>query len=575
MVQHDVVIVGAGLAGQSAALAAMRGGVKDVALVSKVHPVRSHSGAAQGGIAAALGNSDPGDTTESHEFDTIKGGDYLVDQDAATIMTESAPDMVYELEHMGVVFSRTADGKIAQRPFGGHAYPRACYAADRTGHALLHGLFEQVMKRRVRIYSEWYMVSLILNDHRAVGVVVMNIDTGEIDVIRGKAIMFATGGYGRAFRITTNAFASTGDGLIAAYRAGIPVEDVEFVQFHPTGLYRHGILASEGARGEGAYLINGKGERFMEKYAPERMELAPRDIVARAEQTEIDEGHGGEDGGAVYLDLRHLGRERIMERLPQIRELARDFLGLDMIENPIPIQPTAHYSMGGVPTNRDGQVVYDEKNTPIDGFFAAGEGACVSVHGANRLGTNSLLEATVYGNRTGRTIARYIKEGYQSANTDPAVFTDALKKATAYVERMRSMDGPESIGDIRTELKDVMMDKCGVYRVESELTELTGDLRDLRARFDNAKLTDKGKRFNTELLEAMELDHLLELSEAIALGALQRKESRGGHARTDYPDRDDKNFLQHTLAYRNEDGTPSLKYKPVVITKYEPKERTY
>ena len=378
MIQHDALIVGAGLAGQSAALAAIRNGARDVAILTKVHPVRSHSCAAQGGIAASLGNSAP-DSTESHEFDTVKGGDYLSDQTAATILAENAPDTIYELEHMGVVFSRTKDGKIAQRPFGGHTGPRACYAADRTGHAVLHGLYEQVMKAGVKTYSEWYMLSLVIEDRQCRGVVVMNIDTGEIETIRAKAVFFGTGGYGRIFQTTTNAFASTGDGAVIAYRAGIPLEDMEFMQFHPTGLYRHGILASEGARGEGAYLINGKGERFMERYAKERMELAPRDIVSRAEQMEIDEGRGGEeDGEAVYLDLRHLGGERIMERLPQIWQLAYDFLGIDMIKQPIPIQPTAHYSMGGIPTNTDGEAVDDEENNVVAGFYAAGECACVS-----------------------------------------------------------------------------------------------------------------------------------------------------------------------------------------------------
>jgi succinate dehydrogenase / fumarate reductase flavoprotein subunit len=575
MLEHDAVIVGSGLAGMSCALETSRRGVKDVAIISKVHPVRSHSGAAQGGIAAALGNSAP-DSPEVHEFDTVKGGDYLVDQDAATIVADSAPDMIYRLEHMGVVFSRMEDGRIAQRAFGGHTNPRACYAADRTGHAILHGLFEQIVKERVKVYSEWYMLSLIVEDHRCHGVVVMNIDTGQIEVIKAKAVMFGTGGYGRAFRITTNAFASTGDGVVAAYRAGLPLEDMEFVQFHPTGLYRHGILASEGARGEGAYLINGKGERFMERYAPERMELAPRDIVARAEQTEVDEGRGGEsDGGAVYLDLRHLGRARIMERLPQIWQLAYDFLGIDMAEKPIPIQPTAHYSMGGIPTNTDGQVVYDENNAPVAGFYAAGECACVSMHGANRLGTNSLLDATVYGTRTGRTIARYVKGGYEDAAPGDARFESARQRANEYVERIRALDGPERIADIRNQLKDAMMHRCGVFRNATDLDALAGELRDLRGRMRRAHIEDRGHRFNTELLEAMELDHMLEFSQAIVAGALARQESRGGHFRKDFPKRDDENWLKHTLSYRKEDGTPELRYKPVTVTKYQPQERKY
>ena len=574
MIQHDALIVGAGLAGQSAALAAIRNGARDVAILTKVHPVRSHSCAAQGGIAAALGNSAP-DSTESHEFDTVKGGDYLSDQTAATILAENAPDTIYELEHMGVVFSRTEDGKIAQRPFGGHTSPRACYAADRTGHAVLHGLYEQVMKAGVKTYSEWYMLSLVIEDRQCRGVVVMNIDTGEIETIRAKAVFFGTGGYGRIFQTTTNAFASTGDGAIIAYRAGIPLEDMEFMQFHPTGLYRHGILASEGARGEGAYLINGKGERFMERYAKERMELAPRDIVSRAEQMEIDEGRGGEeDGGAVYLDLRHLGGERIMERLPQIWQLAYDFLGVDMIKQPIPIQPTAHYSMGGIPTNTDGEAVDGGEDSVVPGFYAAGECACVSTHGANRLGTNSLLEACVYGARTGRSIARYVKNGASDEGAEKAL-KDAQARVVEYVERVRAMDGPERTADIRTEMKHAMMQKCGVFREEKPLQELMGELQELRSRFERASVMDRGRRFNTDILETIEMDHMLELTLVVAAGALARQESRGGHSRRDYPQRNDQSWLKHTLAYRQEDGTPALRYKPVEIVKYEPQERKY
>ncbi|MBM3215944.1 FAD-dependent oxidoreductase [Candidatus Poribacteria bacterium] len=575
MIVHDVVVVGAGLAGMSCALETLRSGVKDVALISKVHPVRSHSGAAQGGIAAALGNSAE-DSPEVHGFDTVKGGDYLSDQDAAAILCESAPEMIYRLEHMGVVFSRMADGRIAQRAFGGHTNPRACFSADRTGFAVLHGLFEQVVKHKVTVYSEWYLLSLVVEDRQARGVVVMNIDTGEIEVIRAKAVMFGTGGCGRAFKITTNAFASTGDGLIAAYRAGIPAEDMEFMQFHPTGLYRHGILASEALRGEGAYLTNGSGERFMERYAKERMELAPRDIVARAEQTEIDEGRGGEeDKGAVYLDLRHLGRERIMERLPQVHQLTLDFLGVDMVTDPMPIQPTAHYTMGGIPTDNWGQVVYDEQNTPLVGFFAAGECACVSVHGANRLGTNSLLEACVFGTRTGSAVARYVTGAHADGGGGVAALESTRQEAVEYVERRRAMDGPERLADIRTELKDVMMRKCGVFRTEKDLESLVGELAELRARYERAAIEDRSKRFNTELLEAIEMDHLLETSSIIVGGALARQESRGGHARKDFPKRDDVNWLKHTLAYRTEDGTPELRFKPVKITKYEPQERKY
>ncbi len=575
MIEHDVVIVGAGLAGQSAALAAIAGGAKDVAILSKVHPVRSHSGAAQGGIAASLGNADE-DSVEMHDYDTVKGGDFLADQDASLILAESAPETIYALEHMGVVFSRTEDGKIAQRPFGGHSSPRACFAADRTGHAVLHGLFEQVVKHDVKIYSEWYMLSLIVHDNRCHGIVVMNIDSGEIDVIKAKAVMFGTGGYGRIFLTTTNAFASTGDGAIISYRAGVPLEDTEFMQFHPTGLYRHGILASEGARGEGAYLINGKGERFMERYAAGMMELAPRDIVSRAEQTEIDEGRGGEeDGDAVYLDLRHLGRDLIMERLPQIWQISRDFQGIDMVHEPIPIQPTAHYSMGGVPTNVAGEVVYDEEENVLAGYYAAGECACVSTHGANRLGTNSLLEACVYGDRAGRSIAKYLNGGYEDKPASPQVFSDAVAQATERANRVRAMDGPETLGDIRNDLKQAMTTKCGVYRSEEPLAELVGELRDFRGRYERAGISDRSRRFNTEFFEAVELDHMIELAEVMAAGALERQESRGGHSRRDFPTRDDENFLKHTLAHRTEDGTPDLTYKPVKIIRHEPVERKY
>ena len=575
MIEHDLVVVGAGLAGMSCALEAIRNGAKDVAILSKVHPVRSHSGAAQGGIAAALGNSAP-DTPESHEFDTVKGGDYLVDQDAATILAESAPDMIYRLEHMGIVFSRMPDGRIAQRAFGGHANPRACFAADRTGHAILHGLFEQIVKHRVRIYSEWYLLALVVNDHRSHGIVAMNIDTGQIEAFKAKAVMFGTGGAGRAFRITTNAFASTGDGVITAYRSGVPAEDMEFMQFHPTGLYRHGILASEALRGEGAYLTNADGERFMARYAGERMELAPRDIVARAEQTEIDQGRGGEeDKGAMYLDLRHLGRARIMERLPQVHQLCWDFLGVDMAKDPVPIQPTAHYTMGGIPVDTGGQVIFDEKNNPLTGFFAAGEAACVSVHGANRLGTNSLLDACVNGTRSGATVARYLREGHRDSPGADRHLEEARRQAVERIESFYRMDGPERLASVRDELKDNMMRKCGVFRVEADLQELTEDLRALRERFSKTHIEDKGRRFNTELLEIIELDHLLEVSQIMVAGALARQESRGGHARTDFPKRDDANFLSHTLAYRTADGTPELRYKPVTITKYQPQERKY
>jgi len=569
LIKHDVLIVGAGLAGMRAALEVCK--ELDVGLLTKVYPSRSHSGAAQGGIAASLGNSED-DSWEEHMFDTIKGGDYLSDQDAVEEYVKAAPKVIYELEHMGCAFSRTEDGKIAQRSFGGHSKPRACFSADRTGHAILHALHEQVLKnaKSIKIYSEWYMHQLIVEDGRCGGVVVSNIRTGEVEVIHAKAVIFATGGYGRVFQITTNAFAGTADGAIAAFRAGIPLEDSEFVQFHPSGLYRQGILFSEAARGEGGYLLNGKGERFMEQYAPSRMELAPRDIVARAEQSEIDAGRGVNGEDFIHLDLRHLGEARIMERLPQIRQLGIDFIGVDCVTDPLPIQPSAHYSMGGIPTNMFGQVLMDEKGTPVKGFFAAGECACVSVHGANRLGTNSLLDATVFGERTGRTALEYAK------NAEFGKINESHEKARVLnqVEEIFQRDGSESYNDIRNEMKEVMMAKCGVFRDEDKLKSCVSAIQDLKERYKKGKVTDKGQLFNSELYEIIELGNMLEMAEIISTAALARKESRGGHFRTDFPKRDDQDFLKHSLVSRNESGL-ELKYKPVVITRYQPKERTY
>ena len=569
MIKHDVLIVGAGLAGQRAALEVCK--ELDVGLLTKVYPSRSHSGAAQGGIAAALGNSED-DSWEEHMFDTIKGGDYLSDQDAVEEYVKAAPKVIYELEHMGCAFSRTEDGKIAQRSFGGHSKPRACFSADRTGHAILHALHEQVLKnaKSIKIYSEWYMHQLVIEEGRCQGVLVSNIRTGEVEVIQAKAVVFATGGYGRVFQITTNAFAGTADGAIAASRAGIPLEDPEFVQFHPSGLYRQGILFSEAARGEGGYLLNGDGERFMEKYAPSRMELAPRDIVARAEQSEIDAGRGVNGEACIHLDLRHLGEARIMERLPQIRQLGIDFIGVDCVKDPLPIQPSAHYSMGGIPTDMFGQVVVDGKGTPMKGFFAAGECACVSVHGANRLGTNSLLEATVFGERAGRSALQYAKDA------EFGKINESHEKARVLnqVEEIFQRDGSESYNDIRNEMKAVMMAKCGVFRDAENLKSCVATIQALKERYKKGKVTDKGQLFNSELYEIIELGNMLEMAEIISTAALARQESRGGHYRTDFPKRDDVEFLKHSLVYRTDDGLV-LKDRPVVITRYQPKERTY
>ncbi|MGV7220247.1 MAG: FAD-binding protein [Nitrospinales bacterium] len=569
MIKHDIVIVGSGLAGMRAGLAACED--LDVGILSKVYPSRSHSGAAQGGIAASLGNSEP-DSWEEHMFDTVKGGDYLSDQDAVEEYVKAAPRVIYELENMGCIFSRTPDGKIAQRKFGGHSKPRACYCADRTGHTILHSLHEQLLKRSssLKIYSEWYMHSLIMNDGKCQGIMVSDIRTGNVEVIQAKAVIFATGGYGRVFKITSNAFASTADGVIAALNAGIPLEDPEFVQFHPSGLYRQGILFSEAARSEGGYLVNGNDDRFMKEYAPDRMELAPRDIVARAEQKEIDEGRGIGGDAQISLDLRHLGADKINERLPQIRQLGIDFIGVDCIDQPLPIQPTAHYSMGGIPTDKEGCVVIDDKGTKVPGFFAAGECACVSVHGGNRLGTNSLLEAVVFGERSGKAALEYAKnETFADINE-----SQEKTKLLSTFEEIFQRDGKESYNDIRNEMKETMMKNCGVFRDSEKLKKCISDIKDLKERYKHGKITDKGKLFNTEVYEIIELGNMLDMAEIIATGALAREESRGGHSRTDFPDRNDKDFLKHTLVYLNDDKL-EIKYKPVVITTLEPKERKY
>ena len=569
MIKHDIVIVGSGLAGMRAALEVCED--LDVAILSKVYPTRSHSGAAQGGIAASLGNSES-DSWEEHLYDTIKGGDFLCDQDAVEEYVKAAPRVIYELEHFGCVFSRTPDGKIAQRSFGGHSKPRACFSADRTGHAILHALHEQLLKRSksIKIYSEWFMHSLILDGDSCHGVVVSDIRSGVVEVIQAKAVIFATGGYGRVFNITSNAFASTADGVMAAYNAGLPLEDAEFVQYHPSGLYRQGILFSEAARGEGGYLLNGKGERFMEKYAPSRMELAPRDIVARAEQSEIDAGLGVDGKDIIHLDLRHLGKTRIMERLPQIRQLGIDFIGVDCVTDPLPIQPTAHYSMGGIPTDKFGQVIKDIDGTPVKGFFAAGECSCVSVHGANRLGTNSLLDAVVFGERAGRAALEYAKNINHASINESHEKTNVLE----LFENVFQREGKESYNDIRNEMKVVMTENCGVFRDEHRLTVCIETIKKLKERYKRGKITDKGKLFNTEIYEILELGNMLGMAEIIAVGALNRKESRGGHSRTDYPKRDDENFLMHSFIYKTDNGM-EIKYKPVIITKHQPTERTY
>ena len=593
-ITHDVIVVGAGLAGTWAAMVASQQGVKDVGVLSKIHPLRSHSGAAQGGIAAALGNvcpvsntgsegpleaapegGEPADSPELHIFDTIKGSDWLGDQDAIEIMVRDAPKVVYEYEHMGCVFSRTPDGRIAQRRFGGHSMPRACYAADWTGHVLLHTIHEQALRHGVKFYSEWYAMDVIVEDNVCRGIVAMNVLTGEIYTMRARAVMFGTGGYGRAYKITSNAYANTGDGVAIAYNAGVPLMDMEFVQFHPTGLYQHGILMSEACRGEGGYLLNQDGERFMQRYAKDKMELAPRDLVSRSEQKEINEGRGGEaDGQAIFLDLRHLGREKILARLPQVRELAIDFVGADPIDSLVPIQPTAHYSMGGIPTDVNGQVIADANGTPVVGFYAAGECACISVHGANRLGTNSLLDASVFGRRAGYAIAEFIQGG---AKRHP-VSGDPAERNRRRIRQFMDNPGHESIEKIAQELKTTMTNNCGVFRDGEHLETARRDIKQLQERFQRARVMDRSKRFNTDVLAAFEAEHLLTFSEVIVEGALARTECRGAHWRTDFPKRDDQNWLKHTLAHAQAPGQPpKLSYKAVNINteKYPPQERKY
>lgn len=566
MKKHDVIVVGGGLAGLRAAWRVSD--VADTAVLSKTHPLRSHTGAAQGGIAASLANATP-DSWEEHMFDTVKGSDYLGDQDSIEILVKEAPGTIFELEHLGVAFSRTKDGKIAQRAFGGHTKPRACYAADWTGHTLLHTVYEQCVPKKIQFYDEWFALSLAVSEGVCRGVVALEIPTGRIEAFQSKVVIITTGGYGRAFKITSNALANTGDGLSLALSAGMPLEDMEFVQFHPTGLYRHGTLLTEGARGEGGYLINGTGERFMTNYAPEKMELAPRDVISRAEQTEMDEGRGIDGKDFLYLDLRHLGAAKILERLPQTRDLAMSFVGVDPIKDPIPIQPTAHYSMGGIPTTITGQVISDEKNTPVAGLFAAGECSCVSIHGANRLGTNSLLDAALFGKRA----AEYALEFLKRAEFQPFP-EEVLESAKGRISRIRGASGPESAPVLRHELQETMTQKCGIFRDETKLKECLSKVRELQDRFDRIGIGDRSLAFNTEVIEALETQNLIEFSEIIIYGAIARKESRGAHWRVDYPRRDDQNWLKHTMAFKK-DGKIELRYKDVVITKFPPKERGY
>jgi succinate dehydrogenase / fumarate reductase flavoprotein subunit len=575
--KFDVVIVGAGGAGLMSAMQLAHN--SSIAVISKLYPTRSHTGAAQGGVAAALGNLEE-DSWKWHMFDTVKGGDYLVDQDAAEILAREAIDAVYDLEHWGLPFNRTADGKIDQRRFGGHTrnfgegpVRRSCYAADRTGHMILQTMFQQSVKNQVNFFNEYMMLDLLINDGQACGVVALCLRDGTLHVFHAKAIVLATGGYGRAWRITSNALACTGDGMAVAYRRGIPLEDMEMYQFHPTGLYKVGILLSEAARGEGAYLLNSEGERFCVRYAPTLEELAPRDMVSRFIYDEIREGRGIDGKDYVYLSVAHLGKEKIDAKLPDITDFARNYLGVEPYYEPVPIQPTAHYAMGGVPTNVEGQVVVDERNTVLPGLYAAGEVACVSVHGANRLGTNSLVDLIVFGRRAGKHIAaKWLPEAeFAPLPADPEAF------AREQVESLLSNGKKKETQDaLRQELRDEMMEKAGVIRDATILTDMRDKVAELKQRFREIRLMDTSRTFNTELMEVIELGNLIECAEATVAGALARQESRGGHYRADFPARDDVNFLRHTLAYHTDTpGEPELRYKPVVLGTFEPKERKY
>ena len=561
---YEVAIIGGGLAGLRAAYEASVLG-RDVVVISKVHSLRSHSVAAQGGINAALGNAPEGhdDKWESHAFDTVKGSDYLADQDAVDILTREAPQAVIDLEHMGTVFSRTDEGKIAPRPFGGAGFPRTCYAEDRTGHNLLHTLYEQVVAQGVTFLEEFFVTSLVVDRDRCIGCVAINIADGTFHGISAKAVLLATGGYGRIFARSTNAIINNGDGAALAYKEGLPLEDMEFIQFHPTTLYGTSILISEGARGEGGLLFNNKGERFMKEYAPKAMELAPRDIVARGIQSEVDAGRGFENE-FVHLDLTHLGEDKIKERLPGIRQIAMDFVDIDPIEKPIPIQPGQHYSMGGISCSNEGR-------TSLSGLYAAGEAACISCHGANRLGGNSLLEAIVFGKMVGKTMAEDV-----DSVSDPAQ-EPVVQKVVTERDRINDFldrEGGEHVYRIRDELRRSMFDHFGVFRNEEAMQEGLDNYQMLKERARTVSINNKGMLFNHALIHALELEFMIMIAEPIAMGALQRRESRGSHFRPDYPKRNDDEFLRHTMAYlRN--GETELEYAPVTLGRFEVKERVY
>ncbi|MBW1772567.1 MAG: succinate dehydrogenase flavoprotein subunit [Deltaproteobacteria bacterium] len=570
--KHDVIIVGAGLAGLRAAVEVA--GEVDVAVVSKVFVTRSHSGAAQGGIAAALGNEEP-DSPEWHMYDTVKGGDYLTDQNAAQVLSEDGPRAIYELEHMGVPFNRTPEGKIAQRAFGGHTrdlgrapIKRACHAADRTGRVILDTLYGAALRRGIQVYNEFHLLDLIMEGNRVVGLVAYELATGEIHIFQSRAVLLATGGFGKVFKTTSNCFANTGDGVYHTYRNGIPIQDMEFVQFHPTGIYRLGVLISEAARGEGGILRNREGERFMERYASTLKDLAPRDMVSRAIAQEIREGKGIDGKDYVHLDLTHLGKDRLDAKLNDISSFVRIYQGIDPVEEPIPVQPTCHYMMGGIPTNLDGQVLTVDLN-PVEGLYAAGECACVSVHGANRLGCNSLLDLVVFGRRAGRKILQDLEDiAWSPMPRNPE--GEALGK----ILRLKSGGGGEKAWVIRQEMQEVMMEHCSVFRTREGLQKALKSVQELIHRYERVGIDNRGSRFNTELLEAIELESLLGLAQAILISAKAREESRGAHYREDFPERDDDTWLKHTLVRKTDEG-PRLSYKPVSIIGFEPKPRVY
>lgn len=588
---YDVVIVGAGGAGMRAALESSKR--VRTAVVSKLYPTRSHTGAAQGGMCAALANVEE-DNWEWHTFDTVKGGDYLVDQDAAEVMAKEAIDAVLDLEKMGLPFNRTPEGKIDQRRFGGHTRDhgkapvrRACYAADRTGHMILQTLYQQCVKHEVEFFNEYYVLDLLMNENadgtkQAAGVVCFELATGEIHVIHAKSVVFATGGAGKIFKTTSNAHTLTGDGMAVAYRRGLPLEDMEFFQFHPTGLAGLGILLSEAARGEGGILRNSEGERFMERYAPTIKDLAPRDIVARSMANEVREGRGcGPNKDYVLLDLTHLEPAHIDAKLPDITEFARTYLGVEPYTEPVPVYPTAHYAMGGIPTNIKAEALANNTEV-VKGLYAAGEVACVSVHGSNRLGTNSLLDINVFGKRAGIYAAEYAKEAEMPPLPENPEFL-VVEELAAMLKRPTG----EKVADLRRELQETMDMNAQVFRTEESLTTALNDIKVLQKRYNSVSVSDKGKRYNTELMEAFELGFMLDIAEVVVVGALARTESRGGHFREDFQDRDDAQWMKHTMAYRevapgesaDAAGIPEhdirLDYKPVVMTRYEPMERNY